>query len=100
MILQLPSALRSFLAIRNGVATSIGMETAINNVCNCTNAMESAIPLAVPTNIERKLPAHVGHAMNNPAAAPIVLTPLPFFEIAYALIAIEVLRPTKYETII
>jgi len=59
-----------------GVIIKIGIDTAINNVCNCVNTIDSPIPLAVPINIERKVPAHVGHAMNNPVAAPILLTPM------------------------
>lgn len=74
------------------------MDIAMKNVCSCDNAMDSAMPLAVPTNTDRNVPAHVGHAMNNPAAAPIVLAPLPFFDIVYALTAIDMFNPTKYDT--
>ncbi len=72
-----------------------GIEIAINSVCNCTKASVNAIPLAVPTNRERKLPAHVGHAINNPVAAPIVLAPLVFLETEKALTAIATFRATK-----
>ena len=72
----------------------------MKNVCNCVSATDNAIPLAVPIKIERNVPAHVGHAMNNPVAAPIVLSPLPFLEIEYALTAIDAFNPTKYETTI
>lgn len=75
------------------------MDIAMNNVCICASAMDSAIPLAVPMNIDRNVPAHVGHAMNNPVAAPIVLIPRPFFDMVYALTAIAVFSPTKYDTI-
>ena len=71
----------------------------MNTVCNCVNAIESAIPLAVPINIDKNVPAQVGHAMNNPAAAPIVLAPLPFLEIVYAFTAMAKFNPTKYDTI-
>lgn len=84
----------------NGVTSKTGIDIAINKVCSCVNAMVRAIPLAVPINIERKLPAHVGHAMKSPVAAPMVLIPLPFFEIEIALIAIEVFSATRYDTII
>ena len=82
-----------------GVASNIGMDIAMNSVCICVNAIDNAIPLAVPMNIDMNVPAQVGHAMNRPVAAPNELNPLPFFEIVYALIAIEVFNPTKYETI-
>jgi len=61
------------------VTNSIGMDIAINIVCICVNAIDNAIPLAVPIKIDKNVPAHVGHAINNPAAAPMVLAPLPFF---------------------
>ena len=72
----------------------------MNNVCNCVSAIDNAIPLAVPTKIDKNVHAHVGHAMNNPVAAPIVPIPLPFFDIVYALTAIDMFNPTKYDTII
>jgi len=80
--------------------SNIGIDIAMNNVCNCVNAIDNAIPLAVPINIDRNVPAQVGHAMNNPVAAPIVLTPLPFFEIMYALTAIDAFNATRYDTTI
>ena len=82
-----------------GVTSNIGIDIAINTVCNCVNAIDSAIPLAVPTNIDKNVPAQVGHAMNRPAAAPIELAPLPFLEIEYALTAIAAFNPTRYDTI-
>ena len=51
-----------------------GIDIAMNNVCICVNAIDNAIALAVPINIEKNVPAQVGHAMNSPVAAPIVLT--------------------------
>ena len=83
-----------------GVIIKIGIDNAMNNVCNCVNTTDNPIPLAVPINIERKVPAHVGHAINKPVAAPTLLMPLPFLEIAYALIAIDAFNATKYDTII
>ena len=66
-ILQLPSGFRNFLCHHVMVLTNnIGIEIAINNVCICAKATDNAIPLAVPINIEKNVPAHVGHAMNNP----------------------------------
>ena len=60
-----------------GVASSIGIDTAISNVCSCANASDSAIPLAVPINNEKNVPAQVGHAMNAPMIAPVPLIPVP-----------------------
>lgn len=70
----------------------------MNNVCSCVIAIVNAIPLAVPTKIERNEPTHVGHAMNNPVIAPIPLIPLPFFDSEYALKAIAMFSATKYDT--
>ena len=81
-----------------GVINNIGIDIAMNRVCICVNAIDSAIPLAVPINIDKNVPAQVGHAINNPTAAPIVVIPLPFFEIVYALTAIATFSPTKYDT--
>ena len=83
-----------------GVVIKIGIENAINNVCIWVNAIVRAIPLAVPTKIDRKEPAQVGHAINNPVIAPIELAPLPFFVIEYAPTAIDVFNPTRYDTMI
>ena len=80
--------------------SNIGIDMAIKNVCNSANAIDKAIPLAVPINTDKNDPAQVGQAMNNPAMAPIELAPLPFLEIVYALTAIAVFNPTKYDTII
>ena len=80
--------------------SNTGIEIAMKNVCNCDNAIDNAIPLAVPINTDKNVPAQVGHAMNSPAAAPIVLIPLPFFEIVYAFTAIAVFNPTRYDTVI
>lgn len=95
---QLPSGFCNFLAKIKGVTNRTGIDTAINNVCIWVNAIVSAIPLAVPTKIDKNEPAHVGHAMNNPVIAPTVLMPLFFFEIVMALIAIDIFRPTRYDT--
>lgn len=83
-----------------GVTNKTGIDIAMKNVCSCVRAMDNAIPLAVPMNTDRKVPAHVGHAMNNPVAAPTVLIPLPFFDMVYALTAIAMFNPTKYDTVI
>lgn len=93
--MQLPSAFLNFLAITNGVIINIGMVMVMNIVCSCVIATVKAIPLAVPTKIEMNVPAHVGQAINNPVAAPIVLNPLPFLEIENALTAMAVFSPTK-----
>ena len=81
-----------------GVASNTGIDIAMNAVCSCVSAIDNAIPLAVPMKTDKNVPAHVGHAMNNPIAAPMPLAPLPFFDIVYALIAIDVFNPTKYDT--
>ena len=78
----------------------IGIDNPMNNVCNCVRNIDNPIPLAVPINIERNVPAQVGHAINNPVAAPMLLILRPFFDIVYALIAIAEFIATKYETII
>ena len=83
-----------------GVIIRIGIDNPMNNVCNCVNNTDKPIPLAVPINIERKVPAHVGHAINNPVAAPTLLILRPFLDTVYALIAIEEFTATKYDTII
>ena len=83
-----------------GVANNIGIDTAISNVCNCANANDNAIPLAVPINNEKNVPAQVGHAMNAPTTAPIPLIPLPCLENVCALTAIDVFSATRYDTII
>ncbi len=93
--MQLPSAFRNFLAITNGVISKIGMAIAMNRVCSWVNATVNAIPLAVPTKTDKKVPAQVGHAINKPVAEPIVLIPLSFLEIVKALTAIAVFRPTR-----
>ena len=83
-----------------GVSTSTGIDNAINNVCSCVSNIDNPIPLAVPINIERNVPAQVGHAIYYPVTAPTLLTLRPFLEIVYALIAIDAFIATKYDTII
>ena len=83
-----------------GVIIKIGIDNAMNNVCNCVNTTDNPIPLAVPINIERKVPAQVGHAINNPVTAPMLLILRPFLESVYALIAIDAFIATRYETTI
>ena len=83
-----------------GVSMSTGIDNAINSVCSCESNMDNPIPLAVPINIERKVPAQVGHAINNPVTAPTLLILRPFLESVYALIAIDAFIATRYETII
>ena len=83
-----------------GVSMSTGIDNAINSVCSCVSNMDNPIPLAVPINIERKVPAQVGHAINNPVTAPTLLMLRPFLESVYALIAIDAFIATRYETII
>ena len=54
--------------------------------------------LQFPQILTKNVPAHVGHAMNNPVAAPMVLVLRSFLDKAYALTAIDVFSPTRYET--
>ena len=82
----------------NGVTSKMGIDIAMKNVCSWVSAIDNAIPLAAPINIDRNDPAQVGHAINSPAIAPMLLAPLPFLEIVYALTAITAFNPTKYET--
>ena len=77
----------------------MGIEMAMKSVWSWASAMVKAIPLAVPTKIDKKDPAHVGQAINNPVAAPTVLIPLPFLEIVKALTARAIFNPTRYDTI-
>ncbi len=51
-------------------------------------------------NIERNEPTHVGHAINKPVVAPIVLNPPLFLPIEIAEMAIDVFSATKYETMV
>jgi len=51
-------------------------------------------------NKERKVPTHVGHAINRPVVAPIPLSPPPFFEIVKAFTANVTFNATRYDTTI
>ena len=73
--LRLANGFCNFLAKIKGVTKRIGIDIAINKVCSCVIAMVKAIPLAVPTKIDKNEPTQVGHAMNNPVAAPTLLNP-------------------------
>ena len=72
----------------NGVKINIGIEIAINNVCNSVIAPVNATALVAPMNSDKNDPTQVGHAMNNPVAAPMLPSPPVFFVIAIALTAI------------
>ena len=84
----------------NGVKTSIGIDIAMNNVCNSVIAIVNATALVAPMNNDKNDPTHVGHAMNNPVVAPILPSPPVFFVIAIALTASAVFVATKYDTTI
>ena len=71
----------------------------MNNVCNSVIAIVNAIALVAPTNNDRNDPTHVGHAMNNPVAAPILPSPPDFLAMAIALTANAVFVATRYDTI-
>ena len=83
-----------------GVVNKIGMVIRINNVCICVMATVNATALALPIKIELNAPTQVGHAMNNPVVAPILLIPPPFLKNVKAIAAKETFNPTKYDTII
>lgn len=60
----------------------------------------NAKALDAETNIDRKVPAHVGHAMKSPVAAATLPIPAPLRSIENALTAIEAFNPTRHETVI
>ena len=84
----------------NGVKINIGIEIAINNVCNSVIAIVNAIALVAPMNNDKNEPTHVGHAINNPVVAPMLPSPPVFFVIAIALTANAVFVATRYDTTI
>ena len=84
----------------NGVKTSIGIDIAMNNVCNSVIAIVNATALVAPMNNDKNDPTHVGHAMNNPVVAPILPKPPVFLVIAIAFTASAIFVATKYETTI
>ena len=51
-----------------GVKIRIGIDMAINNVCNSVIAIVNATALVAPMNNDKNDPTHVGHAMNNPVS--------------------------------
>ncbi len=84
-----------------GVISKTGIDATMSTVCSCRRY--SVIPelSAVPKNNVRKVPAHVGHAMNNPATEPVPHKPLPvFLDSAIAVMTITMLNATRYETTI
>ena len=83
-----------------GVKIRIGIDMPMNNVCNSVIAIVNATALVAPMNNDKNDPTHVGHAMNNPAVAPILPNPPVFLVIAIALTASAVFTATKYETTI
>ena len=84
----------------NGVKIRMGIEMAINNVCNSVIAIVNATALVAPMNNDKNDPTHVGHAMNNPVVAPILPNPPVFLVTAIAFTASAVFTATKYETTI
>ena len=89
----------NFFAMYIGVISKIGIDSAMNTVCNCTRYNVSPELSAVPRNNVRNVPAHVGHAMNNPATEPVPHKPLPvFLDNDIAGTAIATLNATRYET--
>ena len=61
--------------MRNGVKIKIGIEIAMNSVCNSVIAIVNATALVAPMNNDKNEPTHVGHAMNSPVVAPILPSP-------------------------
>ena len=94
-------------AVRKGATTSAGMLAAIKSVCNGANAAAVVPPAPatpIPSTVERRLPAHVGHPTNSPLAAPIpaasdVFVWTVFFNLN-AKVLRETLKPTMIETTI
>ena len=84
----------------NGVKIRIGMEMAINNVCNSVIAIVNATALVAPINNDKNDPTQVGHAMNSPVVAPMLPRPPVFLVIEIAFTASAVFTATKYETTI
>ena len=60
--------------------------------------IESPIPLVVPKNNDRKVPAQVGQAINNPVVAPVLPRPPVFLDIEIVRTARAIFRPTRYDT--
>ena len=60
----------------------------------------SVTALEEPIKIVRNVPAHVGQAINRPVVALIPVNPPLFFVVDIAFTARDVLRPTRYETMI
>ena len=71
----------------------------MNSVCNSVTAIVKATTLVAPTNNERNEPMHVGHAINNPVAAPILPKQPLFFVIEIAFTARAVFVATRYDTV-
>ena len=86
--------------MRNGVKIKIGIEIAMNSVCNSVIAIVNATALVAPMNNDKNEPTHVGHAMNSPVVAPILPRPPVFLVTAIAFTARAVFNATKYETTI
>jgi hypothetical protein len=61
-------------AVRKGATTSAGMLAAMRIVCNGAKALAVVPPAPatpIPSMVEMRLPAHVGHPTNRPPVAPI-----------------------------
>lgn len=71
----------------------------MNTVCNCMRYNASPELRVAPKNNVRTVPAHVGHAMNNPAMEPVPHKPPVFFDSTIAGIAIAMLNATRYEIV-
>ena len=84
----------------NGVKIKIGIEIAINRVCNSVIAIVNATALVAPINNDKNEPTHVGHAINNPVVAPMLPRPPVFLVIEIAFTASAVFTATRYETTI
>ena len=84
----------------NGVNIRIGIEMAINSVCNSVIAIVNATALVAPMNNDKNDPTHVGHAINSPVVAPMLPRPPVFLVTAIAFMASAVFTATKYETTI
>lgn len=84
----------------NGVKINTGTVITMNRVCSSVIAIVNVTALVAPINNDKNDPTHVGHAMNNPVAAPMLPRPPVFFAIEIALTANAVFTATRYDTII
>lgn len=90
-------------AIINGAIIKAGILITINTVWNDANIDIVVVPALNPKIAAIILPAQVGHPINNPHDAPIPPITLDLLLLSFNLfiikVFIEILKPTKKETI-